>query len=139
MDFLVQNLAQDYLDILEYQKRKFPFWWHLCVYKLRDIDGQMKKIRSLMKEDQFLRGGGKISNRRLLLIEKAREVPIEEILEMNSRHFAKCPFHEDRTPSLYSKSNFAYCFGCVWHGDGIKLTQELYGLSFVEAVRRLAG
>lgn len=51
-----------------------------------------------------------------------------------------CPFHEERTPSFSvspSKGVF-YCFGCGKGGDAITFLRELEGLTYVEAVERLA-
>ena len=48
-----------------------------------------------------------------------------------------CPFHNEKTPSmkLYEK-NF-HCFGCGEHGDVIDFTAKVFGISSVEAVKRL--
>lgn len=53
---------------------------------------------------------------------------------------ARCPFHEDRVPSfrVYLNTNRYYCFGCGAKGDVIELVQRLEGVSFREALQRLA-
>src|SRR5690348_5959111 len=53
---------------------------------------------------------------------------------------ACCPFHEDRVPSfrVYLNTNRYYCFGCGAKGDVIELVQRLEGVSFREALQRLA-
>jgi hypothetical protein len=53
---------------------------------------------------------------------------------------ACCPFHEDRIPSfrVYLNTNRYYCFGCGAKGDVIELVQRLEGVSFREALQRLA-
>jgi DNA primase len=53
---------------------------------------------------------------------------------------ARCPFHDDRVPSLaiYLNTNRYYCFGCGAKGDVINLLQRLEGISFREALQRLA-
>jgi hypothetical protein len=55
------------------------------------------------------------------------------------RHTARCPFHDDQSPSLsvYLDSNRYYCFACGARGDTIALVQQLEGLNFREAVARL--
>ncbi len=52
-----------------------------------------------------------------------------------------CPFHKEKTPSFHvnEERNFYHCFGCQAHGDSIRFVQETEGLSFIEAVRELAG
>jgi DNA primase len=52
-----------------------------------------------------------------------------------------CPFHEEKTPSfnVTPPRGLWYCFSCAEGGDVIKFVQKIDGLSFVEAVERLAG
>jgi len=49
-----------------------------------------------------------------------------------------CPFHNDRTPSLKLNDTYFYCFGCHVTGDVIDFTARIYGLSNVQAARKLA-
>lgn len=50
------------------------------------------------------------------------------------------PNHEDNSPSfgINSESNMFHCFGCGVKGDIIKLVQLVEGMSFVEAIQKLA-
>ena len=52
-----------------------------------------------------------------------------------------CPFHSEKTPSFTANDDkaFYHCFGCGAHGDIISFTMETEGLSFPEAVEKLAG
>jgi len=52
-----------------------------------------------------------------------------------------CPFHAEKSPSFSVSpgKQFYYCFGCGASGDAIKFLTEHLGLSFIEAVRDLAG
>lgn len=50
---------------------------------------------------------------------------------------ARCPFHNDRTPSMKVDSRF-YCFGCGASGDVIDFAALLHGLGKREAAVRLA-
>ncbi|AEH63334.1 DNA primase [Zymomonas mobilis] len=54
---------------------------------------------------------------------------------------ACCPFHNEKTPSFYvnDEKGFYHCFGCGAHGDAIRFVTETRGLSFMDAVRELAG
>ena len=51
-----------------------------------------------------------------------------------------CPFHNEKTPSfnVVPEKGLFYCFGCQKGGDVIAFLREIEGLSFVEAVERLA-
>ncbi len=53
---------------------------------------------------------------------------------------AKCPFHNERTPSFFvspARGSY-YCFGCGAKGDIFSFVQEFEGLDFVGALRVLA-
>jgi DNA primase len=51
-----------------------------------------------------------------------------------------CPFHEEKTPSFNVRPSTGqyHCFGCGAGGDVIRFVREIDGLSFPEAVERLA-
>lgn len=49
----------------------------------------------------------------------------------------KCPFHNDRTPSMKVDRRF-HCFGCGADGDVIDFTARLYGIGAKEAAMKLA-
>ena len=55
--------------------------------------------------------------------------------------FWNCPFHADKTPSLYVTSNNGryHCFGCPADGDVITWIQETRHVSFQEALAYLGG
>ena len=51
-----------------------------------------------------------------------------------------CPFHDEKTPSfnVTPSRGLYYCFSCAEGGDVISFVQKVNGLSFAEAVERLA-
>ena len=53
-----------------------------------------------------------------------------------------CPYHEERSASFSiggpGGDGVYYCFGCGAKGDTFKFVQDIEGLSFVEAVERVA-
>ena len=53
---------------------------------------------------------------------------------------ACCPFHKEKTPSFIINTDrgFYKCFGCGESGDAITFVQKMEGITFVEAVRKLA-
>jgi DNA primase len=62
-------------------------------------------------------------------------------LRRKGRHlFARCPFHEERTPSFVvtPQRGLFHCFGCGVAGDAIGFLVRYDRVSFPEAVRILA-
>ena len=55
-------------------------------------------------------------------------------------HWACCPFHGETTPSFHceDKKGRYYCFGCGASGDHFRFLTEQEGVSFPEAVERIA-
>jgi DNA primase len=54
---------------------------------------------------------------------------------------ACCPFHNEKSPSftVNDEKGFYHCFGCGAHGDAIRWLTDQRGLSFLDAVKELAG
>lgn len=59
-------------------------------------------------------------------------------LEVQRNGMCRCPFHDDRHPSLKLNEDYFFCFGCGATGDVIDLVSRLFGLSSYEAARKLA-
>ncbi len=62
-------------------------------------------------------------------------------LQRRGREFTGlCPFHNEKTPSftVSEEKGFFHCFGCGAHGDVVGFVMRAEGLSFPEAVERLA-
>ncbi len=79
-------------------------------------------------------------------IAAAREVDIVDVFQditgtaarkTGSAFSARCPFHDDRSPScvLYPQSGTWHCFGCGKGGDVISLVMKHTGKDFLEAVK----
>ncbi len=53
---------------------------------------------------------------------------------------ARCPFHEEKTPSFTVSQNkqFYHCFGCGAHGSAISFLMEYDHLDFIETIKELA-
>ncbi|MBR3652357.1 MAG: hypothetical protein IKN60_00205 [Bacteroidales bacterium] len=50
---------------------------------------------------------------------------------------ARCPFHDDKTPSLKLDERY-YCFGCHATGDAIDFTANFFHIGLREAAEKLA-
>lgn len=62
-------------------------------------------------------------------------------LEKSGAQFrARCPFHNERTPSFYvSPERKSYhCFGCQAHGDIFTFVEKIENIPFIEALKILA-
>lgn len=60
-------------------------------------------------------------------------------IHINSRGFAKCPFHKEKTASMkiYEGDRGYYCFGCRKSGDIITFVRDYFGLSFKDAILKI--
>ncbi|HDE7030766.1 TPA: DNA primase [Staphylococcus aureus] len=61
-------------------------------------------------------------------------------LEKRGRNYiGLCPFHDEKTPSftVSEDKQICHCFGCKKGGNVFQFTQEIKGISFVEAVKEL--
>ncbi len=56
-------------------------------------------------------------------------------------YWACCPFHGEKTPSFHAddRKGIYHCFGCGVTGDHFRFLTEKGGMSFPEAVEKLAG
>ncbi|WP_176255326.1 CHC2 zinc finger domain-containing protein [Enterocloster alcoholdehydrogenati] len=50
----------------------------------------------------------------------------------------RCPFHDDRHPSMKLNEDYFYCFGCGATGDVIDFVAKLFDLNSYEAAQKLA-
>lgn len=66
-----------------------------------------------------------------------RQVAKHYGLTVNRHGMARCPFHDDHTPSMKIDDRF-HCFACGADGDVIDYTGKLFGLSPYDAARKLA-
>jgi DNA primase len=81
-------------------------------------------------------------------IEKIKErLSIEEVIsgyiqiEKAGKNLkARCPFHNEKTPSFYISPDRGsyYCFGCGAKGDIFTFTEQFEGLDFYGAMKQLA-
>jgi DNA primase len=69
-----------------------------------------------------------VIGKRVRLVSKGRE------------HLGLCPFHKEKTPSftVNEQKGFYHCFGCGAHGSVFDYVMQTEGVSFRDAVERLA-
>lgn len=81
-------------------------------------------------------------------IERVRQVPLTGILEGEKIPYKRigreavtlCPWHNDSNPSLTINDDkgICFCFACGGGSDGIDYVQQRFGLSFADAIIRIA-
>ncbi len=89
-----------------------------------------------------------ISNNFGSAVQKIKEaLPVEEVvssyikLEKSGINFkARCPFHNEKTPSFYVSPNRGgyYCFGCGEKGDIFTFVEKFEGIDFKGALKILS-
>ncbi len=64
-----------------------------------------------------------------------------KLTRKGKEHMGLCPFHNEKSPSfsVVEDKGFYHCFGCGAHGDVISFVMQSEGLTFPEAVEKLAG
>ena len=65
-----------------------------------------------------------------------REVAEHYGYKVSRNGMMRCPFHDDRNPSMKVDQNFI-CFGCQEKGDVIRFASKLFGLPAYEAAGKL--
>lgn len=58
-------------------------------------------------------------------------------LRVSRNGMTRCPFHNDRHPSMKLNEDYFYCFGCGAKGDAIEFTSKLFGITAMEAAQKL--
>ena len=76
---------------------------------LKEIKGEIKaRIRQLIELDRPKKEGQeKITD---AMIERAREHPIVQLVEVNKSGMAHCIAHPDKHPSMDCRNNFCHCY-----------------------------
>ena len=89
----------------------------------------MRFAQGFLEELRTRAGLADVVGRRVKLQRKGRE------------HLGLCPFHKEKTPSftVNEEKGFYHCFGCGAHGSVFDFVMQAEGLSFPEAVEKLAG
>lgn len=124
-----ERYLEAFKEDLSYENRAF------IASDLPRLEEEARKLRHRMKllMTPPKKGSGITED----MIDRAREYPLSQLVEVDRRGFARCVAHEDRNPSMFAKGNFAHCFSCGYSGDVIDVAMRILNLDFPEAVRRL--
>ena len=66
----------------------------------------------------------------------ARQVAERYGLKVSRNGMARCPFHNDKHPRMKIDQNY-YCFACGEKGDAVNYVAVLFGLSQLEAAKKI--
>ena len=84
----------------------------------------------------------KTTNQKMSIFEDIKEnITTRQVAErygiaINRNGMCRCPFHNDRIPSMKIDKNF-YCFGCGEKGDAIDFVSKHFGLSPKDAALKI--
>ncbi len=69
-----------------------------------------------------------------------RQVMEQSGVVFNRADMCKCPFHQDKTPSMKVKPTDKkyFCFGCGERGDAIDFVAKYYGIAPLDAAMQIA-
>lgn len=75
-----------------------------------------------------------------LNITKAKQYPIDNLIDFDGGGFARCIWHSEKTGSMkyYPKENIVYCFGGCGKHDAIDIYQKLNNVDLLTAVKALS-
>lgn len=68
---------------------------------------------------------------------KCQQVMEHYGVEFNSRGFARCPFHSEKTASLTIKQEHYKCFGCGAYGGSIDFVMRYFNLTLPQAILKI--
>jgi len=118
-----------------------PMNVRLVLLDMAEPEKLERKIKRLRNSLNILENWDKIKEGEITedQIMTARDYPIDRLIQLDSRGFCKCPFHNDTNPSmsLWKKKNLLHCFSCMHTSDTIDLIMKLNNRGFVDAVKFL--
>jgi hypothetical protein len=71
------------------------------------------------------------------MIDRAREFPLKNFIEVGPNGRAKCVFHGGEGWNMDIRKNFAHCYVCDASGDAIAVYQAKHGTNFRETILSL--
>ncbi|WP_051273605.1 CHC2 zinc finger domain-containing protein [Desulfotruncus alcoholivorax] len=73
------------------------------------------------------------------IVEVINRYNIVELKKRGRRWMARCPLHDDHSPSFVVFPNGKWkCFGCGEYGDAVDLVAKVFKLKLIEAARMVA-
>lgn len=115
-------------------EERMEYWHEKYLLRLKKLRSQLYSLK--VKEGLVEASKTKITDED---IARAKEYPITLLLTFNRMHLTRCPFHNDRHPSLrVYEDNHAYCYSGCGKKDSIDIYMELNKVTWNDAVRFLS-
>lgn len=135
LEYLINEFTKKALKKIQLGEIEAPDWFKVLIRQYQGVlTNQMDKIQ---REIRLWTTSDPLVGVTDDMIIRAKEYPLERLVEVNNQGFACCIWHDDKNPSMYCKKNYAHCFSCGKTGDTIDVYMELYNCSFQEAVKAL--
>lgn len=113
--------------------KKSKVWLEKAIKVPGDIQTKKQVLGEVKKLERRLRSGINQDD-----IDRAREYPVRDLLEVGRNGRAKCPFHNGEDFNADVRKNFVYCYVCSQHGDSIDVYRSIHNVGFEEAVKALS-
>lgn len=132
------GFSQEELIELEAQENEF-------LESYSGVDAEIEQFINFDKEESLTPGWKKIRNEKFPELDKrlkdheiqrAREFPLHELLQIKKGARIPCPFHNGKDKN-FLVTDFGYCFVCQKNCNSITWQMEIRGLNFPESVRSL--
>jgi len=101
---------------------------------IADANDLVKRMRAIESERKGRDAKEQITPE---MIERAREYPIGQIVEVEQNGRARCVFHGGESANMDIRRNFTYCYKCNKSSDSIGVYMALHGVGFKQAVLAL--
>ena len=130
---LMPGVGKDYQQVhdeitMEWADRETE----LVEKEIRKVKSQIEYLKNIGKDPKKI--ADKITEAKVI---RAKEYPLDKLIEVNRAGFARCIWHSDNKPSMFCRKNFVHCFSCGESGDTIAVMMKIQGLTFKEAVIKL--
>lgn len=105
---------------------------------IKPVEDEIKRLERIIKKHEWSKqptGDGSITD---LDIARAKEFRITEIVTVSRSGFIRCPFHQEKSASCkVHNDNRYHCYGCGADGDVIDLIMKMFGIDFINAVKKI--
>lgn len=133
LTMLIAEANEKYEQMAREDKPPFDRMFYMLKMRVKEMEAWRKKVTGRL----YHKTHPDAMNVTQDAIERARQYPLEKLVERNRENKIICPFHADGRPSMFVKNGFGYCFSCGEWCDSIKWLMHVNKFTFMQAVERL--